>query len=102
MRIDIHIHHHYGEGAAILDGLSQIKELIEMSQEKFDEQVAAINGKLDGIGATLQSNAETLNRASQDLAAERQQISDFIAAHPETDTSALSGVLSRLSSIGST
>lgn len=55
---------------------------IMANQEEFDAQVAALNTKLDGI--------------STQIAAEAQQIRDFITANPGIDTSALDGVATRL------
>jgi predicted PurR-regulated permease PerM len=68
-----------------------IKEIkiIRMSQEEFDNQIAEANQKLDGLGEAI--------------AAERQQIADFIASQPAAvDTSALTGVLARLGGISET
>lgn len=57
-------------------------EIIMGRQEDFDTQITAANTALDAIAAAV--------------AAEAQQIADFIAANPAVDTSALSGVVTRL------
>lgn len=89
MRIDIHHHHRYSHSAAIFSELQSIGRLVKQimsKQAQFDLQIGDINTKLDGIGSSIES--------------ERQQISDFIAANPAVDTSALQGVSDRLSTLG--
>jgi hypothetical protein len=81
MRIEIHQYHHYGAEAVILDGLKDLRRLIQMSQEEFDQKIGQIHERFDGVTAAI--------------AAEGQQIREFIAANPSVDTSALQGVLDR-------
>lgn len=56
-----------------------------MTQEQFDQQIAAINTKLDDIGTAI--------------TAEATQIQAFINANPTLDTSALTAVADRLTGI---
>lgn len=60
---------------------------VAMSQEEFNQKIEKANIALDGITETIKSEA--------------QQIKDFIAAHPEVDTSGLDGVVSRLEGVSS-
>lgn len=84
MRFDFHIHTH--ENDEILKAINHLKEIIIMAQTDFDAEMAEINAKLDDIGV--------------DVAAEADKIAAFIAAQPpETDTSSLSGVVDRLSTL---
>lgn len=55
------------------------------TQEEFDAQIAAANTSLDDAATAVTNEA--------------QQISDFIAMHPGIDTSALSGVVTRLQGV---
>jgi septal ring factor EnvC (AmiA/AmiB activator) len=79
-------------GTLVLVGISlnlksinrRLKRIMK-SQEEFDRQVAEINAKLDQVG--------------EQIAAESQQIRDFIAQNPSVDTSALDGVVARLDSL---
>lgn len=82
MRLDVHFH----EDSEILQAINQLKEIIIMNQADFDAQVAAINDKLDALGV--------------DVGAEADEIAAFIAAQPpEVDTTALAGVVDRLSAL---
>lgn len=58
-----------------------------MSQEQFDQQASRLQAGIDGAVAAI--------------AAEGQQIRDFIASlPPEVDTSALDGIAERLEGVG--
>lgn len=84
MRFDIHIHTY--EDEHVLQAINELKEILLMTQEDFDAQIADVNAKLDALGA--------------DVAAEADEIAAFIAAQPpEVDTSALSGVVDRLTAL---
>lgn len=69
-----------------LNEIQESLEIIMASQEEFDAKINAANTALDGIATAV--------------AAEAQQIADFIAANPTVDTSALDGVVTRLESVG--
>ncbi len=58
---------------------------IMSAQTDFDAKITKANEALDAIGTAI--------------AAEAQQIADFIAANPSVNTSALDGVVSRLESV---
>lgn len=66
-----------------------------MSQENFDLQVQVANEKLDDI-------ATGLTTAQEAIAAEGEQIRQFIEDNPAVNTSALDGVVARLSSASET
>ena len=66
----------------ILGRLNQIMA----NQAEFDEQITTANAALDDI--------------QQKVTAEAQQVADFIAANPQIDTSALTGVVNRLQGVG--
>lgn len=69
-----------------LNEIQESLEIIMASQEEFDVKINAANAALDGIATAV--------------AAEAQQIADFIAANPTVDTSALDGVVTRLEGVG--
>lgn len=59
-------------------------KIIMSNQAEFDAQIQRANAALDDIALAV--------------AAEAQQVADFIAAHPSVNTSALEGVVARLTS----
>lgn len=78
-----------------LDFQNEIREKLEqiiMTQEEFNVKIEAINTQVTAIGTTLDTVAS-------DVAAEKQQVADFIAAHPDLDTSALDAVVTNLGAI---
>jgi signal transduction histidine kinase len=101
MRINVHVHHHYDGLAAVLAKLQTLEDLIKMSQEEFDEKMRLLNEKLDGIGESVTAAATAIEEVRQAVISEGQQIRDFIAAHPDLDTSALDGIVSRLDNVSS-
>ncbi len=75
----------------IFDKLEEITlrlEDIMGKQQEFDVKITRANARLDEL--------------SVQLANEAQEIRDYIDAHPEVDTSALDGVVSRLEALDPT
>lgn len=58
---------------------------IMSAQEDFDAKITAANAAIDAVGVAV--------------AAEAAQVAAFIAANPSVDTSALSGVVTRLEAL---
>ncbi len=84
MRIDFYLHN--DKENEILWAIQELKEIIMNTQADFDAAIAEVNDKLDAIGV--------------DVAAEAEEIAAFIDAQPpEVDTSALAGVVDRLSAL---
>lgn len=89
MKLEIHIHNHnHGEDSkSVLAELNQIKELIVMSTQ---ETINQITTQIETAKATI----------TEKIATESQQVQDFIAAHPEVDTSQLQSAVDGLNSLG--
>lgn len=74
---------------SIFSNLNQLRKetkTIMGNQADFDAKIASADTKLDSL--------------SEQIAAEGQQVRDFIAANPSVDTSALDSVVSRLDDLG--
>jgi NADH/NAD ratio-sensing transcriptional regulator Rex len=86
MRFDVHIHHHGSAAdACILQQLDQIKEILMSTQADIDALTQQVNA----------ATAEIVQKIEE----ESQQVQDFIASHPDIDTSALESAVAGLNSI---
>ena len=65
-------------------------------QEEFDALIAQATEQLDTVSEQLEGIAVSVNATADAVTAEAEQIAAFIAANPAVDTSALQGVVDRL------
>lgn len=89
MKLEIHIHNHNHGGieeTRILAAINQLKEKIMSTQDTLNQ---------------LAEQVETAKTTIvEKIAVESQQVQDFIAAHPELDTSGLENAVAGLNSLG--
>ena len=87
MKIEIHIHKHKGGCGEVLAAIDQLKEFLVMANQETLDQLTA---QIESAKATIVEN----------VAAESQQVQDFIAAHPDLDTTALEAAVAGLNALG--
>lgn len=76
-------------------GNSTVTQQLEQIQEKLNK----IMGLQEDFDAKINAANVALDEIALAVASEAQQIRDFIEAHPQVDTSALDGVLTRLEGV---
>lgn len=90
----------------ILERVCIIVERCQLNQDTITEELQKINRRLDNM--PTQADIDNLTAAVEaakteittKIAEESQQVQDFIAAHPDLDTSALESAVAGLGSIG--
>lgn len=89
MKFEIHHHYHYHglEEGDILAAIDQLKEQIIMSNQ---DTINQLTEQIETAKATI----------VEKIAVESQQVQDFIAAHPELDTTGLASAVAGLGAIG--
>ena len=87
MKFEIHIHKHKGGcEAKFLAAIDEFKELLMSTQDTLNQ----LAEQVETAKATI----------VEKIAVESQQVQDFIAAHPELDTTALEAAVAGLNSLG--
>ncbi len=89
MKFEIHIHNHNHGGieeTRILAAINQLKEKIMSTQDTLNQ----LAEQVEAAKATI----------VEKIAVESQQVQDFIAAHPDLDTTALESAVAGLNSLG--